>query len=198
MDDLEKANLTWLYEVSLLLNSAKDSVAIALDIPVGGTSGATAHFTETLKLDEKVDPELHRTARAFASACVTSVMNRTVEKGEIPCLKCSSPCCARIYNPVPVSEEDISFWREAGTPILVDYFESGPRFNGYVGTMHVKPYDGPGKAGDGKCCIHLDDGWCDIWEHRPHVCRQYTWWTCDQFEEHPGKDLTHRLKVTRG
>jgi len=201
--DLREAQLTDLDEITL--DAESNELSVTLSVPVGNGENF-ASYEETFALGEDDAPDyLKGAARQFAGAIVRAVRERVLTSGEPPCVTCTSPCCARAFDHVEVTAQDVVRMEAAGIDVD-DTIESYPQesWTGHVGMFkrvpwfgNVIPADEDDEASE-MCCPHLTPQGCGIYEHRPLVCREFSAWTCELYEEDPDKvDGKTRLRVVK-
>jgi len=162
-----------------------------------GDNEAFAEYSEVIDFDdEKVPAELAAAARQFADAMLRAVKQRVFTSGAYPCETCTSACCGRKFSQVRLTEHDIERLRGAGIDLegKLDVYDT-KSFTGYTAQMRLVPWFGDE---DEQACPFLEETGCSVYEHRPLVCREYSPWTCDIYEEDERKvDGTVHLRVVR-
>ncbi len=192
--DMTQVLLSDLDEVSL--DVTDEMIAVSVSIPIGNNE-AFAEYQEALDLDEVPD-YLRRAAKEFTNAIVRALRERQMLQRELPCATCTSACCRR--HDIQLSQSDIERLDAAGidvtTETLVIY--DSESLGGHAAEFAMVPAskhfgeDAP----DEVVCPHLRPDGCSIYEHRPTICREYSAWTCDAYEEDPEKREGHvQLRV---
>lgn len=182
--DLTKLLLSDLSEITL--DVTEEMVAIGMNLPVGDNE-AFAEYQEVLDLDQ-VPEYLRRAAKEFTSAAARAVRERQLLKKELPCATCTSACCRR--SDIQITASDVERMDAAGIDVVdsIDYYDA-EACGGQVGEFDLVPAslhfgeDAP----DEVVCPHLRPDGCSIYEHRPTICREYSAWSCEAYEEDPEK-----------
>lgn len=180
-------------------------VIVSVTIPVGNGE-ACASYEETFDLENDETPEyIKAAARGLAVAVTRALTERHLTSGELPCNTCSSKCC-RTFDSIRVTLEDVRRMEAGGDAVLkaaswpiekvgdaIEFYyddEHSAAWNGYVGQLMLEDRDGD------PTCPFLGDSGCQIYEHRPLTCREFSAWTCGMWEEDPDKtDGKVKLKV---
>jgi Fe-S-cluster containining protein len=193
--DLRGITLTDLDTIEL--DSGEHTVTVSVQVPMGDNE-SFAEYQETLDFDEETTPGyLAAAARQFADAVLRSVKERIYTSGRNPCETCTGACCGRKFTQVRLTQEDVDRLTAAGIDVTehVEFFEQ-QSFTGYVGQYKLVPWKGDE---DEQACPFLGDDGCGVYEHRPLVCREYSAWDCDLYEEDPEKlDGKTHLRVVKG
>jgi Fe-S-cluster containining protein len=169
---------------SIELDCADNTITVTIQVPVGANDGY-AEYEEVLDLDEEHVPGyVHHAALGIAEAILRAVRERVLSRREVPCATCTAACCGRQFTSVRVTKEDFDRLQSAGVDTgkhvcLWVY----PSFGGYIGELVLVPY----KQTEEKACPFLQDNGCSIYAARPSICREYSAWTCDIYEEDPKK-----------
>jgi Fe-S-cluster containining protein len=201
--DLRDAQLTDLDEIRL--DAESNELEVTFSLPVGNGENFST-YEETFALGEDDTPDyLKGAARMFAGAIVRAVRERVLTSGEMPCVTCTAPCCARAFEHVEVTAQDVLRMETAGIDIdaTIEHYAQ-ESWTGHVGAFkrvpwfgNVIPPDEDDEASE-MCCPHLTPQGCGIYEHRPLVCREFSPWTCELYEEDPDKaDGKVRLRVVK-
>lgn len=187
--DVTKAKATDI--AGLDLSSEDNSLTIRLQLPIGNDE-AHAEYEELLNMDE-APGYLQDAARQLSQAALRAVRERAFTDRPMPCATCTGACCGRHFSAVCVTGEDIERMQAGGVDIKanVKVYET-ERWTGYAGEMRLVPWGDE----DEEACPFLEDTGCGIYEHRPRICREYSAWTCEIYEEDPAKvDGKVRLRV---
>lgn len=185
--DLRSAQLTDLDEITL--DAEGNELSVTLSVPVDNGE-SFASYEETFSLGDDDAPDyLKGAARQFAGAIVRAVRERVMLQGDVPCATCTAPCCARAFDHVEVTAQDVERMEAAGIDIdkTIEHYEQ-ESWTGHVGTLNRVPWFGNAIPADEDdeaselCCPHLTKAGCGIYEHRPLVCREYSAWTCELYE----------------
>lgn len=183
--DMTKLLLSDLDEITL--DVTEEMVAISMHLPVGNND-AFAEYQEVLDLDEVPD-YLRRAAKEFTNAAARAVRERQLLKRDLPCATCTSACCRR--SNIQLTASDIERLDAAGIEVVesIDYYEDGEACGGQVGEFELvaASLHFGDDAPDEVVCPHLRTDGCSIYEHRPTICREYSAWSCEAYEEDPAK-----------
>ncbi len=184
--DLTKALLSDLDEITL--DVTEEMVGISLNLPIGNNE-AFAEYQEVLDLDETPD-YLRSAAKAFANAAIRAVRERQMVRREVPCATCIGACCRR--SDIQVTGSDVARMEEAGIDVSAAtlLFYDTESLGGHVAEFVLVPASeafGADAPDDEMVCPHLRPDGCSIYEHRPTICREYSAWTCEVYEEDPKK-----------
>jgi Fe-S-cluster containining protein len=205
--DLREAQLTDLD--SIHLDAEANEIEVTLSVPVGdGEDFSTYEQTFDLEDDSTTPDTVRGAARVLAGALVRAIRERTMMQGELPCTTCSAPCCARAFDRVELTQQDVERMEAGGVDVSEDVIDhyAQESWTGHVGAFRRVDWFGDDsdededgdEDGEGKeqCCPHLTPEGCGIYEHRPLVCREFSAWTCELYEEDPDKvDGKVRLRV---
>jgi Fe-S-cluster containining protein len=193
--DLRGVSLTDIGTIEL--DSGEHTVSATLQIPIGDND-AFAEYEETLDFDEDTTPAyLAASARQFSDAVLRAIKERVFTSGKNPCETCTGACCGRKFSAVRVTQEDVDRLTAAGHDCseFIEFYDT-QSFTGYVGQFKLVPWK---DDEDEQACPFLGDDGCQVYEERPLVCREYSPWTCDLYEEDPEKvDGKVRLRVVKG
>jgi Fe-S-cluster containining protein len=192
--DLRGVMLTDLDTIEL--NAGEHTVTTSIQIPMGDNE-SFAEYVEVIDFDEDTTPGyLASAARTFVDAVLRATKERVYTAGRNPCETCTGACCGRRFTEVRLTQEDVDRLTAAGYDCAehVDFYEQ-QSFTGYVGRFNLVPWK---DDEDERACPFLGDDGCQVYEHRPLVCREFSAWDCDLYEEDPEKlDGKVRLKVVK-
>lgn len=186
--DLQKIALTDIESIEM--DTTEHTVTVRFSIPTGSGEN-TADYEETFVVQE--NPDINAAATLLSHALVETVRKRSakIQTAKLPCLTCTGNCCGRQFSSVHVTAEDVERMKEGGVDVSKDTIKFYPHelFSGHVGEFKLVPYTGPSDNDeeDETCCPHLRREGCSIYPHRPKICREYSAWTCDIYEEDPEK-----------
>lgn len=193
--DLTKLDATDVESVAL--DTEDHTVSVTMTIPVNHGENM-ADYTESFDVEE--NSKIGVAATALVKAIVEDIRNRArkIPETESICTTCTSKCCGREFGSVRVTQRDVERMKRGGVDVSEETIEfyAHELFSGYVGEFKQVPYKGPEAEEDEKCCPHLRRNGCSIYEHRPKICREYSSFTCDIYQEDPEKkDGKIRLAV---
>lgn len=184
--DLTKIDLSDIDSIEL--DAEDHTVTVSFSVPVN-QGESMADYEESFEVEQS--QRLGHAAAALAKAVIEEVRDhaRSMNRSEPICVTCTSKCCGRSFESVRVTQQDVERMDKAGIDVSEKTisFYSHELFSGYVGEFVLVPYDGPGAIEDETCCPHLRRTGCSIYEHRPKICREYSSYTCDIYEEDPEK-----------
>lgn len=204
--------MTDITTIELDLN--EETLQVTLGLPVSNADGF-AEFDEVIDMGDDTLPDyLVRAARDLTQAALRSVRERQSVRGEPPCVTCTGACC--MLDNIRVTEHDVQRMLAAGVDVsesVIAYYAGGEDWTGHVGVFQKVPYDpevaaavhlrGGGdiakeSSGQRTACPHLRATGCSIYEHRPILCRQFSPWSCEDFEPDPTKDAGRvKLRVVQ-
>lgn len=194
--DLRKVRMTDLGKIEL--DTAEETMVVTMHLPVGDGE-SFCDYDEVFDTDDGGVPDyVDRALQQFARAVVRMVGERHMVAGDLPCSTCTSACCGRQFQKLRLTDQDIERMEAAEIDCGHDVIEFYAResWSGYVGEFIQVPYEGPNASDGEECCPHLGRDGCQIYEHRPLICREYSAWTCDLHDEDPEKiDGKVHLKV---
>lgn len=193
--DLRNVSLTDFDTIEL--DSGEHTVTVSIQVPIGDNE-SFAEYSETLDFDDETTPGyLAAAAKQFGDAVLRAVKERVFTGGRNPCETCTGACCGRHFSQVRVTQADVDRLTARGIDVSehVDFYDS-QSFTGYVGQLQLVPWSHDEEQ---TCCPWLSDRGCEVYEDRPLVCREFSPWTCDIYEEDPDKsDGKVRLRVVQG
>ena len=186
--DLTKLLLSDLDEITL--DVTEELVSVSVNLPVGNNE-AYAEYQEVLDLDQTPD-YLRRAAKEFTDACARAVRERQLLRRDLPCATCTGACCRR--SDIQLNASDVARLEAAGIDVTesIDYYDA-ESCGGQVGEFELiqaSVHFGE-DAPDEVLCPHLRPDGCSIYEHRPTICREYSAWSCEAYEEDPEKREGH-------
>jgi Fe-S-cluster containining protein len=191
--DLRSTSLTDISEVKL--DSSTNQCSVQIQVPINGGE-AYALYEEVLDFDEHEIPGyLLDASRRMYEAALRAVRERVYTQREVPCATCTGNCCGRNFVSVRLTAADIERLQEVvdiGKQVVM-YEQSD--FSGYVGEFQLVPWYGDEEQA---ACPNLTPEGCSIYEHRPLICREFSCWDCEIYEEDPDKvagKIKHKLKV---
>lgn len=171
----------------------------------------TGIYTEEFVWSATHPPDyLKKAAAQFVMALNRAVSERANAQRDVPCKTCTGNCCGRHFSTVRVTKADIAVMHVVGKVLVAEAVElwdghCWPKFetteelddvlstlpesiDGTVGYMKMVPWKGhQEEEGEQQACMFLQKDGCAIYEGRPQVCRDYSAWTCDIYEEDPDK-----------
>lgn len=192
--DVGKVLLSDLDEITL--DVTDEMLTINLNLPVGNNE-AFAEYQEVLDLDDVPD-YVRRAAKELCNAAIRAVRERQLLQRQVPCSTCTGACCRR--HDIQVTASDVERMDAAGIDVSDETlrFYDTESLGGHTAEFAMIPAsihfgeDAP----DEVVCPHLRQDGCSIYEHRPTICREYSAWTCDAYEEDPDKIEGHvKLRV---
>lgn len=180
--DFTKLDVTDIENVTL--DAEDHTVSVNLTIPVNQGEN-TADYQEMFDVED--NSRIGMAATSLAKAIVEEIRNRArkIRESESICATCTSKCCGREFGSVRVTQHDVERMKNGNVDVSEKtiQFYSHELFSGYVGEFRQVPYTGPEAEEDEKCCPHLRRTGCSIYQHRPKICREYSSFTCDIYQE---------------
>ena len=179
------------------LDAGEHTVTVSIQVPMGDNE-AFAEYEEILDFDDETTPGyLAAAAKQFGDAVLRAVKERVFTSGRNPCETCTGACCGRQFSQVRVTQADVDRLTARGLDVSehIDFYES-QSFTGYVGQLRLVPW--PPDEEQTACPFLGEDG-CAVYQDRPLVCREFSPWTCEFYEEDPEKTEGNvQLRVVRG
>lgn len=191
--DLRKTEATDISNITL--DTVDDSLEVTMQIPVGDGE-AFAEYEESFEVRDG-PAYVRQAAKALLDAVHRAVRERAmITDRDFPCATCTAACCGREFDAVRLTPEDIDRLHAAKLDVedCVDMYDE-VSWAGYGGELVQVPYS-PSRVDawdeenpeedtslEETACIFLRKDGCSIYEHRPKVCREFSAWTCDIYEE---------------
>jgi len=161
-------------------------LSVVIQTPVSGFVNP-GYIEEDFYIDETKNSKLKEAFDNFLDVLQESVRNGDNLK-DVPCDTCSSPCCSHFIDHIDVTKEDVDRIVGAGHPKESFLETSGP---GYGILNHIKMASGK------KNCVFFDTKLkrCGIHEIKPQVCREYSGFYCDLYENASKRLIQLRVRA---
>lgn len=163
-----------------------DTLTVTYSVP---HEYGTVTYTESFMWGPDYPPkELKRAAADFFQLLTDMVNSQVGATQTVSCGTCTGACCRNWEGGIRVTKEDVVRLLKGGhdPKEMVDLWDGGKwdqplqvSVDGTIGMLKMIPW----KCGKETACVNLDDEGCQVYHHRPTVCRNFPAINCGKYEE---------------